>query len=81
MEQILNRDLLPNNQCFGCGLENPAGLRIEVIRDPGSAVTLRAHFLPSPGVAGFPGITHGGAIYTALDCLSANWRFFLSGAA
>ena len=78
MEQILNRDLLPNNQCFGCGLENPAGLRIEVTRDPASALSLRALFIPSPGVAGFPGITHGGAIYTALDCLST-WVSTLLG--
>lgn len=70
MEPILNRDLLPHNACFGCGLENPAGLRIEVRRDPGAEGTLRARFTPTAGMAGFPGITHGGAIYTALDCLS-----------
>ena len=26
MDPILNRDLLPHNECFGCGLENAAGL-------------------------------------------------------
>src|SRR5574341_579522 len=70
MEQLLNRDLLPHNQCFGCGLENVAGLRTEVSPDPGSPETLRARFHPSEAMAGFPGMTHGGAIYTALDCLS-----------
>jgi acyl-coenzyme A thioesterase PaaI-like protein len=70
MPSILNRDLLPHNTCFGCGLENPAGLHIEVRRDPDSQGTLRAGFTPTSGMVGFPGITHGGVIYTALDCLS-----------
>jgi acyl-coenzyme A thioesterase PaaI-like protein len=70
MDPILNRELLPHNDCFGCGLENPTGLHIEVRRDPGSAGTLRARFTPTTAMAGFPGITHGGVIYTALDCLS-----------
>ena len=70
MDTILNRDLLPHNECFGCGLENPSGLQIEITRDPTSERTLRGRFTPSPGMVGFPGITHGGAIYTALDCLS-----------
>ena len=70
MEPILNRDLLPHNDCFGCGLENPAGLHIEVRRDPGKEGRLLGLFTPTAGMAGFPGITHGGAIYTALDCLS-----------
>lgn len=70
MEPILNRDLLADNTCFGCGLENPDGLRIEVTGDPGTDRTLRARFTPTGAMCGFPGITHGGAIYTALDCLS-----------
>ncbi len=70
MEPILNRDLLADNTCFGCGLENPTGLRIEVFRDPGADGTLRARFIPTRDMIGFPGITHGGVIYTALDCLS-----------
>lgn len=78
MDRLLNRDLLPHNECFGCGLENPAGLRIEVTRDPAAERTLRGRFTPSPAMAGFPGITHGGVIYTALDCLST-WVASLLG--
>src|SRR5512143_1343187 len=78
MEPILNRDLLPHNTCFGCGLENPAGLRIEVTGDPGADRTLRARFTPTDAMCGIPGITHGGAIYTALDCLST-WVATLLG--
>jgi acyl-CoA thioesterase FadM len=78
MEPILNRELLDDNTCFGCGPENPVGLRIEIRRDPASAVILLARFTPTDGMAGFPGITHGGAIYTALDCLST-WVATLLG--
>jgi acyl-coenzyme A thioesterase PaaI-like protein len=78
MEAILNRDVLPHNTCFGCGLENPHGLRIEIERDPVSAGVLRARFHPTTDMAGFPGVTHGGAIYTALDCLST-WVATLLG--
>ena len=78
MEPILNRDLLPDNTCFGCGLENPDGLRIEIRRDPAGESTLRGRFVPSTGMEGFPGITHGGVIFTALDCLST-WVATLLG--
>ena len=75
---ILNRDLLPHNTCFGCGLENPAGLRIEVRRDPADPGALRARFTPTAAMVGFPGIIHGGAVYTAMDCLST-WVATLLG--
>jgi acyl-coenzyme A thioesterase PaaI-like protein len=77
-QSILNRELLPDNTCFGCGLENPRGLGIEIYRDPPSAPCLQARFIPTEHMTGFPGITHGGAIYTALDCLST-WVATLLG--
>jgi acyl-coenzyme A thioesterase PaaI-like protein len=70
MPSVLNRDLLAHNTCFGCGLENPAGLHIEVSGEIGRDRSLHARFTPTQDMIGFPGITHGGAIYTALDCLS-----------
>jgi acyl-coenzyme A thioesterase PaaI-like protein len=69
--QALNHDLLPDNACYGCGPLNPDGLQIVVTRDPGSPDTLRATFRPKAHMVGFPGITHGGAMFTALDCLAA----------
>jgi acyl-coenzyme A thioesterase PaaI-like protein len=75
---MLNRDLLPENTCFGCGHDNLHGLRIEIVRDPASDDRLRARFLPNDDLVGFPGITHGGAIFTALDCLST-WVATLLG--
>ena len=78
MTHTLNADLLPDNTCFGCGLENAHGLRIEIRRDPDAASQLVAQFTPSEHMSGFPSITHGGAIYTALDCLST-WVATLLG--
>jgi uncharacterized protein (TIGR00369 family) len=53
------------NRCFGCGLANPSGLRLEfLLAEDGSVVTL-------PTIAntfeGHPGYLHGGIIATLLD--------------
>lgn len=69
--EIVNRDLLPGNTCFGCGFENPHGLKIEITRDGDRTDRLLGVFHPPPHSVGFPGITHGGTIYTALDCIAA----------
>lgn len=73
-EKPLHMELLslPGNLCFGCGQENPNGLRISVYRDAKSPNRILGEFDPGPHMIGFPGITHGGAIYTALDCM-ATW--------
>lgn len=78
MPSLLNRDLLPDNRCFGCGLLNPHGLQIEVAGPVPDDGILRARFVPTTDMVGFPGITHGGAMYTALDCLST-WVASLLG--
>jgi acyl-CoA thioesterase FadM len=68
---IVNVDLLSGNTCFGCGHDNPRGLQIELRRDPESPDRLLGRLETDAQLAGFPGITHGGALYTALDCLAA----------
>lgn len=65
---MINRDLLPDNGCYGCGHGNPEGLRIELHRAGDDE--LRGTFTPREAMVGFPGIVHGGAVYTALDCLA-----------
>lgn len=70
-KEIINKVVLPGNNCFGCGHENEHGLRIEVFRN-GNEAQLIGHFKPKAHMIGFPGITHGGAVYTAMDCL-ASW--------
>jgi acyl-coenzyme A thioesterase PaaI-like protein len=75
---ILNTDLLPGNACFGCGHANPDGLHIGITRDPSNENALRASFTPTVNRAGFPGITHGGVLFSAFDCLST-WVCMLLG--
>ncbi len=70
-DDVLNRTLLPGNVCFGCGHANPNGLGVELVRDPSDPERLIGTFDPPAHMLGFPGITHGGAIYTALDCIAA----------
>lgn len=67
----VNVALLPGNTCFGCGHDNPRGLQIDIRRDPDSPDRLSGRLETDARLAGFPGITHGGALYTALDCLAA----------
>lgn len=65
MSAQLSRIPQPSYQrCFGCGLDNPIGLRVRYYTE-GSQVV--ADFAPQPGHEGFPGYVHGGIIYTLLD--------------
>lgn len=67
---IINKEWIVDNVCFGCGHANPHGLHIEIEGEAGSSELLGR--LPAHDHhAGFPGITHGGVQYTALDCLGA----------
>jgi uncharacterized protein (TIGR00369 family) len=50
--------------CFGCGAENPIGLRLRFAAGE-SGVTAR--FTPAPEHQGFEGVVHGGIISTVLD--------------
>jgi hypothetical protein len=71
MAAALNEELLKGNTCFGCGPDNPDGLRIRVFRDPGSASRLVGTYRPRATQTGFPQIVHGGLQFTALDCMAA----------
>lgn len=63
---------LMGNVCFGCGQDNPNGLQIMISRDPANSERILGEFMAQDYMIGLPGITHGGAIYTALDCM-ATW--------
>lgn len=53
----LNRQFIyPGNHCFGCGPDNPEGLRIEIHRDGDRTDRLVGLYRPRPTAAGFPGI-------------------------
>jgi acyl-coenzyme A thioesterase PaaI-like protein len=63
----------PDNHCFGCGLTNPSGLQLQVVREDGAA---RAHFVPGEWQEGWEGVVHGGILAAALDEVMAYTLFF-----
>ncbi|MCC7202109.1 MAG: PaaI family thioesterase [Nitrospirae bacterium] len=59
-------NLTDNNRCFGCGKENPLGLKIAFTLDR-EKKAISGEFTPCPEHQGYQGITHGGIIATLLD--------------
>lgn len=53
------------NHCFGCGLDNPSGLRLKFFTDPDHNIVCHAKL--ARRFAGPPGHAHGGIIATLLD--------------
>jgi uncharacterized protein (TIGR00369 family) len=53
------------NHCFGCGLDNPSGLRLRFFTDADHNIVCRLRL--APRFAGPPGHAHGGIIATLLD--------------
>ena len=51
-------------RCFVCGSDNPIGLKVTFFQDERQVWT---EFTPGQQHQGYPGITHGGIIYTLLD--------------
>ena len=52
------------NYCFGCSKDNPNGLQMEFVCSEGSA---EAVFTPGMYHQGWPGITHGGILFSLMD--------------
>ena len=62
--------------CFVCGPANPIGLHLTFRLEDGACVS---EFTPGENHLGYPGVVHGGMIYSALDDVMANW-LYLRGA-
>lgn len=58
--------------CFGCGDENPHGLRLDMKMENGE---LSADFTPALHHQGWPGIAHGGIISALLYEVMENWTY------
>lgn len=69
MSEALQDRYAPRGSCFGCGPQNPAGLRIKSVPS-GSEVI--AEWSPERHHEAFEGVLSGGIIGTLLDCHS-NW--------
>jgi uncharacterized protein (TIGR00369 family) len=55
--------------CFGCGRNNPIGLKLSFTRD---GETIRTEFTPDKTHQGWPGLLHGGILGTLLDEAMSN---------
>ena len=64
-----------NNHCFVCGPGNPIGLGVKFRLEEDVCV---AEFTPEDRHMGYPGVTHGGIVFSLLDDVMANW-WFLKG--
>jgi acyl-coenzyme A thioesterase PaaI-like protein len=61
--------------CFGCGADNPHGLKLDFRIENKRAV---AEFQPRAEHQGYPGLVHGGLIATALD-EAMGWAMYTLG--
>ncbi len=65
---VLNSDL-DEGFCFGCGRNNPVGLKLQFVREGDG---IRTEFKPDRFHQGWPGLLHGGIIQTLLDEIMSN---------
>lgn len=56
--------LLDDGKCFGCGKNNPVGLKLDFQKQGDEYVT---DYVPREEHQGWSGITHGGILSTVLD--------------
>lgn len=69
-EFIINRDMMPGNDCFGCGLENPDSMGIKLFDRTDGTEGLEGIFKAPENATAFPNIVHPGAFFTGMVCLS-----------
>jgi acyl-coenzyme A thioesterase PaaI-like protein len=60
----------PENECFGCGVANPKGLKIRSFEGPND--TFVCDWKPEAHHLAFPNVLNGGICGALLDCHS-NW--------
>ena len=75
MSEERNRLSSEANHCFVCGSGNPIGLGVRFRMEEDVCV---AEFVPGDEHVGYPGVTHGGIVFSLLDDVMGNW-WFLQG--
>ncbi len=63
------------NRCFGCGPENPIGLKLHFRREGNKVET---EFTPTEPYQGYPGYLHGGIVFAILD-EAMGWAMYSLG--
>lgn len=66
---LQHRDWWPDNPCFGCGPDNPHGLRLESTLDEDGIG--HATWTPAEHHQGPPGAVNGGVLAIPMDCHGA----------
>ena len=56
-----------DHHCFGCGDQNPHGLRLKFYRLDEDNGRVHADWVPTPTEEGYVGMVHGGLISTVCD--------------
>jgi acyl-coenzyme A thioesterase PaaI-like protein len=67
----LNTDL-NEGYCFGCGANNPMGLKLKFTKD---GEGIRTEYKPDKMLQGWPGLLHGGIVATLLDEVMSNMAY------
>lgn len=75
MSERVRVNTITDHGCFGCGEQNPIGLKLAFFRD-GEAV--EAEFTPRPEHEGYAGLVHGGIISALLD-EAMSWAVIATG--
>ncbi len=65
------------DMCFGCGVENPIGLKLKFTWDENTR-TASTQFTPGPNLQGWPGFIHGGISACVLD-EAIGWASMFAG--
>jgi len=63
----------PENSCFGCGPNNPVGLRLKFFKTEDDKIFAEKIF--DTGYSAWSGQVHGGVIFAALEC-TCQWTFY-----
>jgi acyl-coenzyme A thioesterase PaaI-like protein len=64
-DRVYFQDYMPGNVCFGCGSENPEGLRIKSYWEGDEGVCT---FESQPRFHGWEAVINGGVLATVIDC-------------
>ena len=69
-QPVINSDMMPENDCFGCGLDNPQSMGVKLYDRTDDVEGLYGEFTAPQHATAFPNIVHPGAFFTSMVCLS-----------
>ncbi len=64
-----------SHDCFVCGVDNPAGLRMRFFESDTEPVQVKAEYTVPARYQGYPGVVHGGIIAAMLDEVTSRTIF------